>query len=66
MESPSSVVRVESDLLDTANTSTLINGNACISLFTPASTPGVLDDPVVKAVNRIAAPADNRDGMISI
>ena len=62
----SSESRVESELLDAAHTNTLVNCNAGEALFTPADTPGILDDPVVNAVDHIATPANNGDRVVSV
>lgn len=57
----SSEGRVESELLDAAYTNALVDCNSGVALFTPADTPGVLNDPVVNAVDHIPTPANNGD-----
>ncbi len=61
-----SIVGIESNLLNAADTSTIVNANANIALLTPSGSPGVLDDPVVNAVDLILAPADDGNTVISI
>ena len=52
--------------MDAAHANALVDGDAGVALFAPADTPGVLNDPVVKAVYHVATPANNGNCVVSV
>lgn len=49
-------------LLDTADTSTLLNTDSNVTFFSPSGGPGVLNDPVSRSA--FGTVSDNKDGVV--
>ena len=53
-------------MLDSANASTIDDGELDVALITPGGVPGVLDEPVIKTSSLIVTIADGKDSMIKV